>query len=313
LELAGKGEFTALLVEGDCIHETRKEMRERTLGIDEARCTRCGLCKVCPGIDADEKKLPFFTSRCTNCGSNNQVCRQRCKSGAIIKMERAERHVSEAKLDSKISITGGVQIKREDLPKSIRIAIRGIGGQGNLFIGKVLAEIALRTPYSGEYIVKGDTHGMAQLGGPVISTFACGAVHSPIFAPKTADVLVAMEMAEIMRPGFLQLLKPGGTVIFNRFKALPPNAKASEYPSDDEIEEAMKSCRVIKVDANQIAYKHGDETGRAANLVILGLLSKIEPLNVIPPDIWISVLMSLSENEKTKIMNYTLFQEGRAF
>jgi indolepyruvate ferredoxin oxidoreductase alpha subunit len=117
------------------------------------------------------------------------------------------------------------------LPDSLRAAIRGTGGQGNLFFGKVLAEVAMRSPCAKTHIVKGDTHGMAQLGGSVISTFSCGKVFSPTLAPGSAEVLVIMEVSEALRPGFLDLLKPTGTIIFNTFTALPANAKKEDYPS----------------------------------------------------------------------------------
>lgn len=44
----------------------------------------------------------------------------------------------------------------------------------------------------------------------MISTFGCGEVFSPALVPGTANVLIAMEKAEVLRPGFLDLLEPGG-------------------------------------------------------------------------------------------------------
>ena len=93
-------------------------------------------------------------------------------------------------------------INMEQIPSSLRVAVRGIGGQGNLFFGKVLAEVAVRTPFIETNIVKGDTHGMAQLGGPVISTFSCGEVFSPVLATSSADALVVMEIQRGNFSGF---------------------------------------------------------------------------------------------------------------
>lgn len=76
-----------------------------------------------------------------------------------------------------------------------------MGGQGNLFFGKVLAQVAFLAGYDDRNILKGETHGMAQMGGPVISTFGCGEVFSPALVPGTANVLIAMEKAEVLRPG----------------------------------------------------------------------------------------------------------------
>ena len=204
-----------------------------------------------------------------------------------------------------------VQIKKEMLPESLRVAIRGIGGQGNLFFGKVLSEVALRTPYAETHIVKGDTHGMAQLGGPVISTFSCGKVYSSVLAPNSADVLVVMEVSEVLRAGFLDFLKPEGTIIINNFIALPVNIKKEDYPDLKDIEEYLKEYNVIKISANKIAYELGDKSGKSANVVVLGLLSSIKPFNLIPEEIWLSGLMSISGDDFIKSANVLAFKKGR--
>ena len=118
-------------------------------------------------------------------------------------------------------LTGNVLLKSNSdyfMPDGVQIclngyAIRGVGGQGNLFFGKVLAQVAFLAGYDDRNILKGETHGMAQMGGPVISTFGCGEVFSPALVPGTANVLIAMEKAEALRPGFLDLLEPGGTAL----------------------------------------------------------------------------------------------------
>ena len=149
------------------------------------------------------------------------------------------------------------------------------------------------------------------IGGPVISTFGCGNVYSPIFAPGSVDVLVVMEVSEILRPGFLDLLKPNGTIIFNNFKALPANTKMEDYPDMEEIEKLISEYNVIKIDANKIAYDLGDINGKTANVVVLGLLSKIKPFDAIPQEIWFSALMSISGNDYIKSANKLAFEAGR--
>jgi indolepyruvate ferredoxin oxidoreductase alpha subunit len=81
------------------------------------------------------------------------------------------------------------------LPAKLTLAIRGVGGQGNLFFGRVLTQLAFLAGYGEHNIVKGETHGMAQMGGPVISTFSCGKVFSPVLMPGEADCVIAMEMS----------------------------------------------------------------------------------------------------------------------
>ncbi len=206
-----------------------------------------------------------------------------------------------------------ITIDKESLPDALRVAIRGIGGQGNLFFGKVLSEVALRTPYADSHIVKGDTLGMAQLGGSVISTFSCGDVTSSVLVPNSADVLVVMEMSEVLRPGFLELLKPGGTIILNNFTAMPVTAEKDDYPPESEIIKALDDYKVIQIDANELADELGDEVGRTANVVVLGLLSAIEPFSQIPDEIWQNTILSLSPSDHWKAMNIAAYNKGRDF
>lgn len=310
LELAEQGVYTTMILEGTCIHETASPKLVRAIEFDYEKCKNCDLCSICPGIETEDDKTPYFTNLCTNCGSNTPICMQRCPFDAIVSIEK-EVTVKSAQKLPKVEEIETVTIEKDTLPDSLRVAIRGIGGQGNLFFGKVLSEVALRTPYADSHIVKGDTHGMAQLGGSVISAFACGEVHSPALAPNSADALVAMEMSEILRPGFLELLKPGGTVIVNDFRALPVTAKKEDYPAWEEIEKVLSGYKILKIDANKSAYELGDKFGRTANVIVIGLLSTIEPFSRIPEQIWLSALMSVSPNDLSKSANKLAFEKGR--
>jgi len=311
LKLASDGEFSALILEGPCIHEVENNKKIRRVKINTEKCKKCGLCGICPGIEANKGEYAKFTNLCTNCGSSGSVCMQKCPFGAIEYIEESEDKKFPLPQLTKSYEINKETIKIENLPQSLRLAIRGIGGQGNLFFGKILSEVALLTPYSNEHIVKGDTHGMAQLGGPVISTFSCGTVYSPILAPKSADVLVVMEISEVLRPGFLNLLKPDGTIIFNNFAALPINTKKEDYPSLEDIEKILTGYNVIKIDANKIVGELGDKIGKTANVAVLGLLSTVAPFNKIPEEIWLSALMSLSPTDFLKSSNQLAFKAGK--
>jgi len=311
LDLADEGVFTTMILEGECVHELESEQLVRTLEIDYDKCKNCDLCDMCPGIETDADKTPHFTSLCTNCGTGEPICLQRCPLDAIVFIEEKDKIKGEMPELKKIETIEDVQIDENVLPESLRVAIRGIGGQGNLFFGKVLSEVALRTPYEHTHIVKGETHGMAQLGGAVISTFSCGDVYSPVLAPESVDALVAMEISETIRPGFLEMLKPGGTIIINKFTALPVNVKKEDYPSLEDIEKSLDGFNVLKIDANQIAYDLGDKFGRTANVVVIGLLSTIEPFNQIPEPVWQKALLSVSPTDFIKSMNLMAFEKGR--
>ena len=307
---AENGTFSCLILQGACIHQVSAESRRPTLRINREKCRRCGQCNICPGIELDGENSPHFTPLCSNCGGATPVCLQRCPFGAIevVETETAEQKIHSATDQGRDEAE---PLDETALPPSMRVAIRGVGGQGNLFFGRVLAGVAERTPYADTHIVKGDTHGMAQLGGAVISTFGCGQVHSPVFAPATADVLVAMEAGEVLRPDFMGLLKPGGIVLLNRFRALPPGVTAGDYPEYEEIIQALDGFHVIPLDAQGIAAEAGDSSGRSANVVALGLLSTQPPFNLIPGDRWLTALGEMTADPRIRAVNAKAFSLGR--
>jgi indolepyruvate ferredoxin oxidoreductase alpha subunit len=173
----------------------------------------------------------------------------------------------------------------------------------------VLAEVAQLAGY--ERVIKGETHGMAQLGGPVISTFGCGEVHSPVLAPGSADVLVALERSEVLRDAFLDLLRPGGTLLLNTLAIVPPGVAPEEYPTLAELRAALAGHRVLELDALAEARAIGDLQGRTSNVIALGVLSTIEPFARIPPVTWRRALDEASPGELVKRANLAAFERGR--
>ena len=311
LQLAEEGKYSTLVLEAPCIHEISNKQKIRTVEIDYEKCKKCRLCDMCPGIELDEKNLPHFTSLCTNCGSNKPVCMQCCPHDAIVYISETDKKKEEQKIPSRNQETSISKVEFNNLPASLRLAIRGIGGQGNLFFGKVLSEMALKTPYAETNIVKGDTHGMAQLGGPVLSTFSCGEVYSSVLAPGSVDVLIVMEVSEILRPGFLGLLKKNGSIIINTFTSLPVNVKKENYPKLEDIEKMLDGYNIIKTDAIKISQDLGDFFGKSANLVVLGVLSKLPPFDQIPVEIWTESILAVSPSELSKNYNLLAFEQGR--
>ena len=196
-------------------------------------------------------------------------------------------------------------------PARLSVAIRGVGGQGNLFFGKVLTQVALLAGYEERNIVKGETHGMAQMGGPVVSTFGCGTVKSPVLLPGTADCLIVMEKSEVLRPGFLEMLRPGGTVVLANTRILPFGASEKDYPSDELIREALMGCKVIEVDVLAKALELGDPTGRVANVVMMGVLSTLPPFDAFPEAVWLNALQKLNPKPAVWASNYAAFNAGR--
>ncbi|NJC89014.1 MAG: pyruvate ferredoxin oxidoreductase [Desulfuromonas sp.] len=89
-----------------------------------------------------------------------------------------------------------------------QIVVSGLGGQGVLFLTRVIAESALRR---GAAVLTAETHGMAQRGGSVLSTIKVGAFRSPLIARGTADLglFLAAENLPVHGP----LLRPDGALV----------------------------------------------------------------------------------------------------
>jgi indolepyruvate ferredoxin oxidoreductase alpha subunit len=145
----------------------------------------------------------------------------------------------------------------------------------------------------------------------VISTFGCGKVSSPVLLPGTADALVVMEKSEILRPGFLEMLRPGGTVILADTRIVPMGMKDEEYPADALIHEILEPYHVVEVDVLQKALELGDASGRVANVVMMGILSRQSPFDTFPETLWLSALKKLNPKPAVWASNYAAFKAGR--
>ena len=110
-----------------------------------------------------------------------------------------------------------------------QIIISGLGGQGVLFITKLLAGAAMADNLP---VLTSETHGMAQRGGNVISYLKIGDFSGPLIRPATADVLIALKAESFAHHAYF--LKPGGLAVVNspdpveddRYRVLSGNATA---------------------------------------------------------------------------------------
>ena len=308
LEAGGQGVFTTLVIrDGACLRKIKPSSQR--VAVAPADCKKCNLCMICPGLELDGEGLPSVTNLCSGCGGHEPACAQMCPTGVLKPID------AKALAQRLGSVAAGapmelVETARIEGPARISVAIRGVGGQGNLFFGKVLTQLAMLAGYEEKNIIKGETHGMAQMGGPVISTFGCGAVHSPVLLPGTADCLVVMEKSEILRSGFLEMLKPGGTVVLADTRILPAAMAEADYPADDSIRAALKPYRVVTVDVLAKALELGDPTGRVANVVMMGVLSRQSPFDQFPESLWLKALQKLNPKPAVWAANYAAFHAG---
>jgi len=152
------------------------------------------------------------------------------------------------------------------------IYLVGVGGQGVIRLGQIIANYALE---KGEKVKFFKEVGMAQRGGPVHCEIRIGNVFGSRIPPLSSDIMVVMELSEGLKS--LELIKPGGTVILNRKRIYPIDMMAhpEKYPKDEEITRLFKEAKakIIWIDAGEIASEVGLPI--AENVVLLGALSLI--------------------------------------
>ena len=311
LQDAKDGVFSTLVVrDGMCLKKAAPSTQR--VFVEPDLCQQCDQCLGCPGLELNQDGIPVANHLCTGCGGYTPICVQNCPYDVLQVVDLAELQRPEPiMLDDAPTHVTIPEMSLANLPQRLSVAIRGVGGQGNLFFGRVLTKLALLAGYSEANIVKGDTHGMAQMGGPVISTFACGDVVSPVLLPGMADCLIVMERSEVMRPGFVDLLKSEGKILLAKTKIVPFGMNAEVYPTDAQIFEAMHGYQVIEVDVLGQAIELGDENGRIANVVMMGLLSTIPPFDQFPQELWLKALQNCNATQPIWSANYAAFLAGR--
>lgn len=185
------------------------------------------------------------------------------------------------------------------------ILIAGVGGQGTILTGRVIASLAIE---EGLDVKTAETHGMAQRGGSVITHVRIGnKVYSPLIPQGDGDILLSFEKMEALR--WLPYLSPAGTVIVNtqELEPLPVLTGQSDYTSGilEEIESKVK--RLIAVDA--LSIEPVSKNPKMVNTFLLGILAQIMPFE---KEKWLKVL---EQEIKAKLVdiNKQSFEAGWQF
>jgi indolepyruvate ferredoxin oxidoreductase beta subunit len=156
--------------------------------------------------------------------------------------------------------------------KSKNILLIGVGGQGILTMGRILASSAIRR---GIKALTSEIHGMAQRGGSVVVHVRMGDVESPLIGTGMADAIVGLEMMEVLR--YIQYANQKSILIVNDRIIRPPTAKTIPTKSQIIAELERLKLKYMIVDALNLALKAGSEI--AENIVLLGSLMATETLS----------------------------------
>lgn len=154
------------------------------------------------------------------------------------------------------------------------IIITGVGGQGNVMASRVLAGMLVE---KGFYVTIGETFGMSQRGGSVMSHLRVSSktALSPQIPLGQADIIVALEPSEALRV-LSRWGNPDVAVLSNNRVVYPIGVITGDYdyPSTEKIKNifAKLAAKSWMIDATSIAMEMGNPV--LSNIVMIGALAK---------------------------------------
>ena len=161
-----------------------------------------------------------------------------------------------------------------------KVIVAGFGGQGILFLGKVLAQAAMD---EGHHVTYFPSYGPEVRGGRANChvTVSSDEIDSPMIVQ--ADVVLAM--SQIAWDFFSPRLKPDGLAVLNDSMV---SAEGDRPPQEGAC---PLSQRIVAVPATAVADQLGDV--RTTNMVMLGAYNHVRRL-LAPQGVLDSVRMTLS-------------------
>ena len=160
---------------------------------------------------------------------------------------------------------------------SYQAILAGVGGQGIIYLNRVVARAAMDLGYKVYCL---EEHGMARRGGSVATYMRFGQdIYTPVIPIASGDLLIGFEMIETVRQ--LPMLKGDATVILNP-QLIPPFITKGDYPDKDKLltflKSKIKKDRLVLVDAAGIAAALGSQI--TMNMVLLGAASGTGALDI---------------------------------
>jgi len=178
--------------------------------------------------------------------------------------------------------------------ETVNIVLCGLGGQGILFMTRILAQAALD---QGLPVMGAETHGMAQRGGSVISHLRLGEVESSLVRIGTAHLLLSLEENEGYRN--LPFLSRGGKMYVN--------ADPGHFPRE-EVKGYLDKKNIVyrSIPAEAMAQELG--APRSSNLALLGFFSAFDE----GPMSYREIRMTIDKisPERFKDLNLEVFEAG---
>lgn len=152
------------------------------------------------------------------------------------------------------------------------IILAGVGGQGVLSLGAIIATSAMQAGY---FVKQSEVHGMSQRGGAVLANLRLsdGEIAADLIPQGTAAMVLSMEPLESLR--YVSYLAPDGQMVTSK----NPVENINDYPElDSVIAQIEKLPKYRIVDSQALAREAGSLL--ATNMVMVGAASNELPIDV---------------------------------
>jgi indolepyruvate ferredoxin oxidoreductase beta subunit len=191
-----------------------------------------------------------------------------------------------------------------DVRDPFSILVAGVGGQGNLVAGRIIAEAAVM---QGLRPVVGDTFGASRRGGSVLTHIRIGKQDwGPLIPKGEVDVLLGFEPVEALRAA----TKYAGhrTVALVSMMPVSPTIITSgdlTYPKIDDIKNTLESVceQVHLLDTKPVLNRSGST--RVLNSYMIGVLASLKG-GLLKPENLRKAISKTLDSEK----DLTAFDEG---
>ena len=165
------------------------------------------------------------------------------------------------------------------------LIISGVGGQGNVLASQILGRAAVR---KGLRVIIGETFGLSQRGGPVMSHIRFSKKRSPgpLIPPNMAHIILGLEPLETLR--VLTEYGNNETVFLVNSRPIYPLNVISgdvEYPDPEKIRGILSESgsRLFWLDATHMAVELGGHI--MLNMIMLGALCELPDFPIVNNDI----------------------------
>ena len=159
------------------------------------------------------------------------------------------------------------------------ILVAGVGGQGNLVCGRIVAEASV---YQGLRPVVGDTFGASRRGGSVLTHIRIGKQDwGPLIPVGEVDVLIGFEPLEALRAA-IRYAGARTVALVSTIPVPPSNITSGNltYPNIVEIKKALDSlCKQVHLIDPEPVMNQARST-RVLNTYMIGVLSTLENLPI---------------------------------